>query len=177
MGEYMTDSDLTHYLGKNFRQHIIKYSDIDDFGSIDRLLPGKKSFKIILLEETFGSGHWLLLLKNNRTIEYFNSYGLPVSKELDFLSDSVRAALDQSEKHLNILLDKVTKKYDIIYNKIKFQKMGSDIATCGRWVILRLILFRDLDMDLSSFISFINRMKKHFKLTSDQLVTFLVSSH
>ena len=174
MKEFISDSDLTYYLGKNFKKNIIKYSDIDDYSTIDKLLPGKKSYKIILIEDTYNSGHWVCLMRNGSTLEYFNSYGLKPSVELDGLPKLVNKQLDQDVKHLNILLNKALSKYDIIYNKVKFQKLENNVNTCGKWVLIRVMLFKKLSMDLYQFIQFIDEVKKKLKLSSDQVVTLLV---
>jgi hypothetical protein len=173
----MSDADLVHYLGKKYMNNIIKYSDIEDYDSIDKLLPGKNSFRIVLIEDKLNSGHWLCILKYGKTIEYFNSYGLRPSAELDGLSKLVNRQLDQDVKHLNILLNKSLDKYDMIYNKIKFQKFGDGVATCGRHTILRCVMFKKMHMDLYQYIAFMEELKKKFKLSYDQLVTLLVDSH
>jgi hypothetical protein len=177
MSEYMTDLDLIHYLGKNFNKNIIKYSDIENYDNIDQLLPGKKAFKIILIEDSFNSGHWLCILKYNNTIEYWNSYGLKPSIELDGISSVVNRQLDQDVKHLNILLNKAMNKYEILYNKTKFQKFNDNVATCGRHTILRCVMFKNMNLDIYQYGAFMDELRKQFKLTYDQLVTLLVDTH
>ena len=174
MKEYTSDSQLRELFGAGFSKDIIKYSDIEKYKTIDQLLPKKKDFKIILLESSYNSGHWVALLKYGDTIEFFNSYGLKVGSQLDMNSALVNRQLDQDVKYLNILLNKAMKKYNIIYNKRRFQKVDPNIATCGKWVSLRGVLFKKANMDLYDFISFIDEATKKFKLTGDELVTLLV---
>jgi len=175
MKEYTSDSQIKHFFGPQFGKNILKYSDIGNYRTIDQLLPGNKNFKIILLESTPSSGHWVCILKYGDTIEYFNSYGLKPSAEIDSNTSLVNKQLDQDTKYLNILLSKAMKKYNIVYNKRQFQKLSPDIATCGNWTIVRGVLFKQADMDLYSFISFIDEAEKKFKLNGDQLVTLLVN--
>lgn len=177
MKEYMSDSDISHYLGKNFKKDIIKYSEMEKYNTIDEMLPKNNTYKIILLEETYNSGHWVAILRYNNTIEYFNSYGLKPSVELDGNSYLKNKQLNQDVKYLNILLNKELGKKNIIFNKIKFQKYDPNIATCGRWCVLRCLMFKKYKMDLPQFIKFIDDLKNHFNLSSDQLVTLLVNSH
>ena len=88
---------------KDFK-NILKYSEIGNYKSIQQLLPRNKSWKIILIEDEYNSGHCTLLLRYNNTLEWFNSYGTFPSAELDFISHQQKAILDQDVKHLNILL-------------------------------------------------------------------------
>lgn len=175
MKEYTSDSQLRKYFGAGFEKDIIKYSDIENYKTIDKLLPKKKDFKIILLESSYNSGHWVCLLKYEDTIEFFNSYGLKIGSQIDMNSALVNRQLDQDVKYLNILLNKAKDKYNIIYNKRRFQQVSPLIATCGSWVILRGVLFKKSGMDLYDFISFIDEAEKKFKLSGDELVTLLVS--
>ena len=55
--EFITDDNLILYFGKNFRQHIIKYGDLDNYDSVQQLLPKDKSFIIILIEFQKNIGH------------------------------------------------------------------------------------------------------------------------
>lgn len=177
MSEYISDSDLTHYLGRNYNKKIIKYSDLADVKSIDKLLPGKKNSRIILLENERNSGHWVLLIKDNNTIEYFNSYGKRPSIELDYNSPEKNKQLNQDHKYLNDLLTESLNKYDIIYNKIPFQKLDDNVATCGKHTLFRYICWKILKMDLYNYIQFMNELKKKFKMDADYIVTMLINSH
>lgn len=175
MKEYTSDTQIENFFGRGFKKNVLKYSDIEDYDTIDKLLPGKRNFKIILLESTYNSGHWVCIMKYGDTIEYFNSYGLIPSKELDSNSELVNRQLEQDVKYLNLLLNKALDKYNIIYNKRKFQKLDPVIATCGNWCIIRGVMFKDANMDLYSFINFIEDATKRLKLTGDELVTLLVN--
>jgi hypothetical protein len=175
MKKYTSDAQIEEFFGKGFKNNILKYSDIEDYDTIDQLLPGKKNFKIILLESSYNSGHWVCVLKYDNKIEYFNSYGLKPSKELDMNTELLNRQLDQDTKYLNKLLNKAMKKYEIVYNKRKFQKVSPDIATCGSWCIIRGVLFKKANMDLIDFINFIDEAEDEFKLNGDELVTLLVN--
>jgi hypothetical protein len=179
LSEFIDDKDLESYFGGSvMAKHILKYGEIDDYQSIQKILPRKNDFKIILLESKLNSGHWVALLRYGKTIEYYNSYGLKPSKELDFNSDLVNQQLDQETKHLNILFRKAVKDgFKVIYNRRRFQKMSDDVATCGKHVILRLIMFSEKKMTLPEYILFIDKLSEKLNLTPDLLVTGLVRKH
>lgn len=169
----MSDSELERYLGSPSSKYVVKYSQLDDFNTIDQLLPDDKSFKIILTEQEFNNGHWTCIMRykdgDKDVIEYFNSYGSKPSYELGFISKVKNLFLGQDEKHLNQLLNRALKekKYDIIYNKTKFQKYSNDIQTCGRWCVLRILRLKEFNDNLAEFIQFIkdevNKYKKVFE--------------
>ena len=162
--EEITDSDLTRYFGKRDFKNILKYSELANYNSIQQLLPRNKSWKIILIENEYNSGHWTLLLHYNNTIEWFNSYGTFPSAELDFISHQQKAILNQDVKHLNILLTKALPKFRIIYNKRKLQQLEDGINTCGKWIILKIIMMEKYNMDLNQFLQFIDKLKKQFQI-------------
>ena len=60
----LTDADLRAYLGKDVDKHIIKYSELVNYPSITDLLTKDRSYKIILVESEFNSGHWVCLMRN-----------------------------------------------------------------------------------------------------------------
>jgi len=113
--EEITDIDLTKYFGKRDFKNILKYSDLANYSTIQQLLPRNKS------ENTYNSGHWALLLRYKKTIEWFNSYGTFPSQELDFIDHLQNSFLNQDIKHLIILLTKALPKFKIIYNKRQLQ--------------------------------------------------------
>jgi hypothetical protein len=88
--DMISDDDIEKYLDKEGHQKIIKYSDLKNYRDIDDLIPKFNDYKIILIETQMNSGHWIVLLKykidKKPTIEYFNSYGLKVGADLNFIS-------------------------------------------------------------------------------------------
>ena len=176
--EYISDNDLVTYFGKNFNKHIIKYSELKNYNSIDELLPNNKSFVIILIEFLKNCGHWVMLSKykidNKYIIEYFNSYGSFPSHELKLVDDDKLEELDVYKKYLNILLTKAMKKYKIIYNDIQFQSDNPEIATCGRHCILRQIMIKYFDLNLFEYIDFMKNIKKYCNCSYDDIVSYFI---
>lgn len=85
---YVSDQDITNVLGPKAYDHIIKYSELQNYKSIEQLLKGPKNFMIILIEiDKINSGHWISLLRNHNTIEVFNSYGSSISSKIDVLTN------------------------------------------------------------------------------------------
>ena len=172
-----SDSELIATLGSQFRNDIIVYSDLQNYKTIQELLPTNKSFKIILIRETENSGHWTCLMRYNKTIEFFNSYGLFPSVDLKYIDQNENNRLGQNNKWLNILLKKAYDDgFTVIYNKKKFQKMSNtiDISTCGLHVCLRLLMLLKYNYTLSQYIKFMDELKKTSRLNYDELVSLII---
>jgi hypothetical protein len=144
---------------------IILYSDIHKFKSIDQLLKPYNN-AVILYQTKPNYGHWVLLMKKGNVIEFFDSYGLFIDEQLNFISKEFKKVSHQDFPYLSNLLLK--SKYKIIYNPVRLQKTDNDISSCGRHVCLRLIL---KDLSLKDYI----KMIKHNKYDPDSLVTYLTA--
>jgi hypothetical protein len=176
--DMISDDDIEKYLDKEGHQKIIKYSDLKNYRDIDDLIPKFNDYKIILIETQMNSGHWIVLLKykidKKPTIEYFNSYGLKVGADLNFISKAINNMLGQGKNDLDNLLTQAEDKYDIIYNKKRFQSTKKDINTCGRWCILRIIMMKHYGMDLYEFNKFIDNLKTKYGYEPDIICSMLM---
>ena len=135
--EPMSNEDLEKFTGVK-GDDIMKYSQLKNYKTIEELLPKNGDFQIILIEDAVNSGHWVSVAREGKTIEYFNSYGDKWDTDWKFIPRMVRLILGQGSNELTRLFKQAEKDgWKVVYNKIKFQKEGTDIQTCGRWVVLR----------------------------------------
>ena len=170
----LTDADLEKYVGIKATD-IIKYSDLKNYKTIDDLLPTDKSFRIILLEETYNSGHWIAIMRYGKTCEIFNSYGYAPDYDWRFINRMMRVVLGEDTNELTRLMKQADEVgYDAIYNKKDFQSHGSNIQTCGRWVVLRIEMMR-MGYDLPQFVEFIQELCEKTKQPTDFVVSMLIS--
>lgn len=171
----ITDLDLERYFPEtnHYKNNVIKYSELGNYKSIEEILPNDRSYKIVLIEENYNSGHWTCLLRYGDTIEWFDSYGLDVDCELKFINAVKRRLLGEGRNILRDLLKKVKGK-KVIYNHYKFQKLSNCSCTCGRWVILRILMMKNFFYDLEEFQKFIKKYKKELGLGADELVAYWV---
>jgi hypothetical protein len=151
---------------------IIKYSELRNYKSLDELLPNQFDFKIILLETNRNQGHWVCVIRMNNTIELFNSYGVPIDSEFRYIPDTVERWLGQSTRYLSNLVKK-NNTFKIVSNKYKFQSKDPSVATCGRWVILRIETSR-MGYSLDTFINMIDKQVEKDGMPSDILVLYYV---
>jgi len=172
----ITDLDLERYFPEtnHYKNNVIKYSELANYNSIEELLPKDRSYKIILIEENYNSGHWTCILRYGDTIEWFDSYGIDVDCELKFINAVKRRLLGEGRTILRDLLKK-TKGKKIVYNHYKFQKLCNKSATCGRWVILRILMMKNFFYDLEEFQKFIKKYKKEIGLGADELVAYWIN--
>lgn len=169
IGTPMTGDDLERCTGVA-PADIIKYSLLDEYKTIEDLLPTDGSFKIILIEDKYNSGHWVAVFRRGKTITYFNSYGAKWDTDWKFINRMVRLILDQNTNELTRLMDQATKDgWNVVWNKRKFQKMGNDIQTCGRHICMRIETFK-MGYDHADYEKMINRFKKETGGNADWVV-------
>lgn len=171
----ISDDDLRRYFGDNVDKNIIKYNELSNYSKITDILPEDKTFKIVLFENDVNTGHWILLLRYGKTIEFFNSYGLKPNGDFAFVSKIKNWFLGQNPDYLKALLTDAEKQgFNVIYNKRRLQQMKKGINTCGRWIILRIILMKFLNQDLQGFLDFIDNLVNRYDYTPDILVSHLI---
>jgi len=163
----LSNSDIEQLLDGKVK--ILRYRDLRRYSTIDQLLqPFGKVF--ILYENRDGYGHWTLLHKlNSRNIELFDSYGLRIDDELDYINKAYRKQSDQLKAHLSHLL--IDSPYRIHYNDTPLQQAKKGISTCGRWCVARAV---NSNMSIDKFCSLIRQESKRLQLTNDDLVCALV---
>lgn len=177
LNQSLTDADLRGYLGEDVDKHIIKYSELNNYRTIDELLPYNRSYKIILIETEYNKGHWVCIMRykdkhGEDTIEFFNSYGNKPLSELSFVKSCVNFLLGQNSDLLKRLLDRTDKR--VIYNKKRFQKYSNKINTCGKHVVCRIIAMTKLFFDLEDYINYIERAKEFYDADSDIVVSLFI---
>jgi len=148
-----SNTDIKRYLGEDTK--IIEYQELRNYENIDAVLPEERDFVVILIETKQNSGHWTALLKYDGLLEWFDSYGMDVDKELSFIPESIRRMLGQGKKRLTELIDE--SDYDYIYNDTKLQSQKSFDNTCGRWVCSRVLHFKK-NKNLKEYINYFNIM-------------------
>jgi len=158
----ISDTDFLRYF-PNIENKIIKYSELAKYKTIEDLLPNNEDFVIILIESHRNEGHWTTCCRKNDKYIWFDSYGLAVDAELNFISNKIKNILGEDKRFLSKLL----KNHQYTYNKVKYQSEENGINTCGRWVILFIQSFH-LGYDLNSFKRLMNeQQQKRFKIEGD----------
>jgi hypothetical protein len=166
----LDDSEIRDFLDP---VKIVKYSELKNYNNIEDLLPNNGDYVIMLVESAPNNGHWVALLRYDDTVEYFDSYGLAPSKNLEW-SKTMNKFLGQDKEYLNMLLDKTP--LDVVYNPIEYQKDKSNINTCGRHCIFRTIMMKGEGLNLEEYYKFMNKMIKNNKTDYDKLVSYIIEN-
>lgn len=152
----------------------VPYPKLENVEDITQLLNKSKCFVLFFEEDKEGgtiSGHYeCVFMEDNKTIVFFDSYGLQPDQCKKWLSKNNLMKLKETPDYLSNLLNKASDDgYVVKYSPYKYQQMKSGINTCGRFVTCRL-LYKNMNGD--QFKKVLDNMKKDYKVKSyDQAVT------
>jgi len=159
------DDDINNF----YNSKIILNSDIEKYNNIDEILPNNPDYVIILFRSSKNQGHWVLLSKYDNKIEYFDSYGYPISYPINWINDDIKKELNEYD-FLTDLLKK--SNYKIIVNKYAFQDRNNlNIATCGRWCLIRALTIMKKKLSLTDFTKIMKYIKNKSKLSYDNIIS------
>jgi hypothetical protein len=159
------DDDINNF----YNSKIILNSDIEKYNNIDEILPNNPDYVIILFRSSKNQGHWVLLSKYDNKIEYFDSYGYHISYPINWINDDIKKELNEYD-FLTDLLKK--SNYKIIVNKYEFQDRNDlNIATCGRWCLIRALTIMKKKLSLNDFTKIMKYIKNKSKLSYDNIIS------
>jgi len=120
------------------KTNIILYEDLENVNDINDVLSPHDAV-IILYQTAENFGHWVTLLKDGNTIEFYDAYGLNVDEELN-LDNEFHKRIHEGKivPHLSHLINQ--SGYKVIFNRERLQSKLSDVNTCGRYCALRVRL-------------------------------------
>lgn len=189
----LSDSQIDKFFGfSNFNNHIIKFSELSKYKDLDSLFSktgsGYKNrffgWKIILEEFQLNNGHWVAILKYKKrgvmTYLWFDSYGKPPGFLIGSNSVEENNELGQTK---NFIINLMQKKADenpnvnVLYNSFQFQTESPEINTCGRWVLMMILMCDHFNFGIEDFgklILYLQKVKYKNKLSLDEIVTLLV---
>jgi len=154
-GRALSASEVTAMCGAR----VIMYEDLAKYSSIDDMLRGDKAI-VILYQSTKYTGHYVALLKKDKLIEFFDSYGLKPDEELQYV------AYNRVPYLTYLLKDAMKTGYRVVYNSTRLQRMRTGINDCGDWAAMRIRMY-DLSQD-----EFLNIFKGH-NIDPDKLVSLM----
>ena len=179
MNYSLSDSDLKQLLGNDAK--IMKYSQLSDVNSIEELLPNSAFDYVILLTETAeDSGHWHCLVRCNKNIFHFDSYGNRPDKNLLYCPKQLRRELEQKYPLLSYLLNKAEDDgYHVMFSTYQYQKKNGSVMTCGRHIVVFINYMKHSPQDKQNFEDYnkyiLDGCKKYGYKDPDMLVTYLTT--
>jgi hypothetical protein len=162
----VSEDDFVRNFGLGVKNKILKYSELENYNTIDQLIPDQDDFRIILLESEPSVGHWVCLIRRGDTLEFFDSYGKTHKGEMKYIPKFINRMLNQKDEYLTRIM-KSSK--NPIYSTLKLQNNNPDVCTCGRHVIAR-ILCSKAGYDLTDYGKLIKKECKNRGFPSDILV-------
>ena len=164
----ITNTDIENYL---MSPNIVKYGDISNMNDIDELFNGG-CYVIILVESEENSGHWCLCLRyDDDIIEQFDSYGGKIDNEMKYISSDQKLKLNEENNELANILQ----GYKVVVSKYRFQKLDPNIDTCGKWTLLRILMFVLGHMEIDEFTQWFKKLAKEERCSNDELVCRLIT--
>ena len=149
--------------------HILSYENLVGLNSIDEALSPDGTC-VLLYQEKKYQGHFVALFKRLQTIYFFDSYGGLPDRQQKYLPDE---AIERFYSQPTLVKLLVNSPYSIDFSPVQFQSFDKDIATCGRWCVVRLWL---RSFASTKFEKFILKNAKRFRLSPDELVYLLTST-
>jgi hypothetical protein len=157
----LSNGDIEQILGKT---KILTYPELDDLPSWEDMFDEDGRCVLLFLTQDEQTGHWVSLIRNGTSIEFFDPYGQKPEGTKKWLSKERLRMLDQDKPYLTRLLRE--SKMVVYYNQYPFQEDQTNVNTCGRWVVSRLLERR------KTLRQFYNMVKKS-GMTPDDFVSAL----
>lgn len=171
----MGDDNIRQYLPG---AKVLKYSELADVDNIEELLPRPKTYFFLLYEQSFNSGHFVVVnryIDNGKdTICFFCSYGSKIDAPLYWNSQGKNKELGQDQPYLSQLLQKSGK--NIQYNRVQYQSKTSPKATCGAFATLWIKANLRDNMNLQEFHEWITEIKNETGLSYDAIASNAISA-
>lgn len=169
----LSDGDIRNHIPD---VKIIKYNQLDEYNTIEQLLPRTHDYVVILTELKENNGHWLALLRDDKTLIFFDSYGFRPDKHLLWTPKYLRKQLGQDEPHLSYLLNHaIDNGFKVVFDETAYQnRKDGNIATCGRHVVYRIKAFQQGYRSAEQYKKLMSNMMKREKLNGDQLIIKII---
>jgi hypothetical protein len=134
----MSDTDI-----HNYGIRMILYSDLANYENITDLLQNDNDAVIILVRTEINYGHFIAVIRDKKTINFFDSYGFRPDKLFYKTPEYMRDKLNQEYPHMSYLLNKaIDDGFKVSFNSYDFQKKKDESNTCGRWCVWIINYFK-----------------------------------
>jgi len=172
-------SDLRYLL--NDKVNVVKYSDLDNYKSIDEVL-GPYMCSCILYPgppDLTDVGHWCALFCNSgvgNRLEFFDSYGCYIDQKIELYNDDVDN-IDTMHPPTKIepkLLELIINSRfadNMHYNDTPYQSEDVATAVCGLWCVMRI---KNKHLNDNGFRKLFYDLPVSHRIPPDLLVTTIV---
>ncbi|MBL4704208.1 MAG: hypothetical protein JKY54_06790 [Flavobacteriales bacterium] len=157
------------------KSNILSLEQIAKMTSLDQVMRQKDHCVVYMSINGSGYGHWVCIFINSGNMYYFDSYG---RKPLIYIEEMRQRGDDMQNQDFTLLklIQESQYKDSFFYNTVQFQSSREDIATCGRFVSVVLILNRiQQPFNLKIFHDIMIGYKKKMKKSYDEIVSFFIN--
>jgi DNA adenine methylase len=161
----MDGGDIAHYYPK---VRIIKYNDLDNYTSIEEILPSDDTYFILLYLDSPSTGHWVAMTRNKNLITFFDSYGGKIDSQLKWVDMGERIRLDTDKPCLTRLLKAGNVPYN--YSPYDYQSNNPNIATCGSHCLNFITMTLDKGLNVKDYKLHMDRIRERTGLDYDEIV-------
>lgn len=152
--------EMLHGKPEKNQTKIMAYDDLSNFNSLASAFGSKKYLVLLFKLQGRNVGHWIVLINFSDHYEHFDPYGIDIDHELSITHEG---------PILSNLISRANKR--VISNSFKFQRLKTDVNTCARWCVTR-ILMSSLTLDEYKSFIFIAGSDHDSTVT---LLTYLLS--
>ncbi len=162
----LSDKDILRLTDNKTK--VIMYPELAQYETLDDVFGDHDSITLLYLQKE-NLGHWCCVnFINDSTIEFFDPYGIFIDDELEFTSPKMQQRLNQRLPVLSKLFKE--SPYKLTYNEHQFQELGSNIATCGRHCVVRIV---NREKPLKIYKNMIKSLERKTSLDADDIVSIL----
>lgn len=131
----LSDDDINKILEPD--TSIFTYPALEDMRSIDDAFDPYGRAIMLYPTTDANTGHWVCMMRYPKHIEFFDPYGEKPDAQLKWVGANKRKELNTDEPFLTRLFRE--SGMPIYYNTYDYQQDHSDINTCGRHCVVRLL--------------------------------------
>jgi len=147
---------------------IFTYPELYDKNHIDEVFDDKGRAIMLYLTDNPQTGHWVGIIKKGNTIEMYDPYAYKPDTQPAKLNTPKELNTSQGQNYPKFTEMVKGAGYNLIYNKKRRQPVKSNINTCGRHTLTRLLLH---NLSLKEYNTFMDKVKKEDGINTDDLVT------
>jgi hypothetical protein len=156
-------SSLFHYVSNGQFLRVINYDEIITCKSLDSLFDEQPYFVIFypaVSTETVTMGHFTCIIKNEdmKTIFYFDPLGYKPDEYKQFAHDRQALYQERQNSLIKLLLQEYQDNYNVDWNSHQIQSRRPEVATCGRWCVLRCAFNELSNKDFIKLMSKLSNM-------------------
>ena len=160
MDHPLSDSDIERKLGNC----VMMYQELEDYETIEDVLPEIGSYKVLLVRRTPNSGHWVTIFRHADAYYFVNPYGFAYDKQERIVLSA------ETNDRLNSQADELSRLFQgkkVVSSMVKFQSPTSEV--CGRYAILFIYLF-SLGFSMKKVQSMLKKAKAKSGMSYDEIV-------